>query len=159
MQAFNLFKDETKSNFKLILAGKEMYRTSELHQLKANLINGNDIIFTGRLPDAELAELLAASFCMIFIPLFEGFGLPPIEAMECNVPVIASNVTSIPEVVSDAGLLVNPYNIEEIKNSIVKIYKNDNLRQSLIEKGKTRSGFFRWENTATLLWDSISKCF
>jgi glycosyltransferase involved in cell wall biosynthesis len=159
MQAFNLFKSETKSNLKLVLAGKEMYRTSELHYLKTDLANGNDIFFTGRLPDKELAELLAASFCMVFIPLFEGFGLPPIEAMRCNIPVIVSNVTSIPEVVGDAGLLVNPYNIEEIKNAMIKVYKSESLRQTLIEKGKIRSGSFIWKHTANLLWKSMNKCF
>ena len=158
MQAFDLFKTETSNNLKLVLAGKEMYRTSELHYLKTRLTNGDDIIFTGRLPDKELADLLAASYCMVFIPLFEGFGLPLVEAMQCNIPVIASNVTSVPEVVGDAGLLINPYNVDEIKNAMIKIYKNDSLRQSLIQKGKTRSNSFMWKQTAALLWSSMNKC-
>ena len=104
-------------------------------------------------------DILSAAFCMVFVPLFEGFGLPPIEAMQCNVPVIASNVTSVPEVVGDAGLLVNPYDAEEIKNALVKIYEDNSLRQLLISKGNIQKQKFTWKRTADLLWDSISKCF
>ncbi len=159
MQAFDLFKQQTKNNFKLLIAGKVMYRSNELYEAKAKLIYSDDVIFLGRQPDENLRDLLAAAFCMIFIPLFEGFGLPPIEAMQSGVPVIASNVTSVPEVVGDAGLLVNPYNIEEIKNAIVNIYEDDGLRKSLIEKGNIRKHEFTWKRTADLLWKSITKCF
>ena len=158
MQAFDLFKKETGSSMKLILAGKEMYKGKELHNIKSQLKYGNSIIFTGRLEDNELSDLLGAAFCMLFVPLFEGFGLPPIEAMQCNVPVIASNVTSIPEIVNDAALLVNPYDIEEIKNAMFKIYTNNNLRQSLIEKGIIQKEKFSWKQTAEMLWRSMNKC-
>ena len=159
MQAFDLFKQQSNNNVKLLIAGKEMYRTTELHELKARLKYGDDIIFTGRLYDNDLSDLLAAAFCMIFVPLIEGFGLPPVEAMQCNVPVIASNVTSVPEIVGDAGLLVDPYNVEEIKNAMIKIYEDDSLRQSLIRKGSIRKEKFKWKNTAGMLWQSMNKCF
>ncbi len=158
MQAFDLFKTETNSSMKLILAGGEMYKGEELHQLKSQLKKGNEIIFTGRLNDTELADLLAAAFCMVFVPLFEGFGLPPIEAMQCNVPVIASNVTSIPEIVDDAALLVNPESVEEIKNAMFTIYNNNTLKQTLIEKGKIRKQDFDWAYTSKRIWESIQKC-
>jgi glycosyltransferase involved in cell wall biosynthesis len=159
MQAFDVFKTETNSNFKLVLAGKEMYKGEELHYQKEQLKNRNDIIFTGRLNNTDLNDLLAAAFCMIFVPLFEGFGLPPIEAMQCSVPVIASNVTSIPEIAGDASLLVNPYNVQEIKSAMRKIYEDSALRTSLIEKGNLHKEQFTWKNTANLLWGSIEKCF
>ena len=159
MQAFNLFKTETGSNMKLILAGKEMYKGRELHNIKSQLKHGNSIIFTGRLEDNQLSDLLGAAFCMLFVPLFEGFGLPPIEAMQCNVPVIASNVTSIPEIVNDAALLVNPFNIEDIKNAMLKIYNNNSLREILIKKGKIRKQDFDWTITSEKIWESIQRCF
>jgi glycosyltransferase involved in cell wall biosynthesis len=159
MQAFNLFKQQTNSNLKLVLAGREMYRTAELHELKTQLQYGDDVIFTGRLNNDDLSDLLAAAFCMAFVPLIEGFGLPPVEAMQCNVPVIASNVTSVPEIVGDAGLLVNPYSIEEIKNAMYQIYTDNGLRQLLLQKGSIRKQQFNWKFTAQNLWDSINKCF
>jgi glycosyltransferase involved in cell wall biosynthesis len=159
MQAFDLFKEQSNNNVKLLIAGKEMYRATELHELKTQLKYGDDIIFTGRLNDNDLSDLLTAAFCMIFVPLIEGFGLPPVEAMQCNVPVIASNATSVPEIVGDAGLLVDPYNVEEIKNAMIKIYEDDSLRQSLIRKGSIRKELFKWKNTAGMLWQSMNKCF
>jgi glycosyltransferase involved in cell wall biosynthesis len=159
MQAFNLFKQQTNSNLKLVLAGREMYRTAELHELKTQLQYGDDVVFTGRLNNENISDLLAAAFCMTFVPLIEGFGLPPVEAMQCNVPVIASNVTSVPEIVGDAGLLVNPYDIEEIKDAMYQIYIDKGLRQLLLQKGSIRKQQFNWKFTAQNLWDSIDKCF
>lgn len=158
MLAFDLFKQQTNSDFKLILAGKEMYRTLELHDLKLKLKNGNDIIFTGRLNNNDLAVLLASAFCLVFVPLIEGFGLPPIEAMQCDIPVIASNVTSVPEVVGDAALLVNPFNVEEIKNAMITVYTNNEIRYALIKKGIERRKLFKWQNTAKEIWISMQKC-
>jgi glycosyltransferase involved in cell wall biosynthesis len=159
MQAFDLFKKQTNSNLKLVLAGKEMYRTAELHELKTQLQYGNDIIFAGRLNDQDISDLLVAAFCMTFVPLIEGFGLPPVEAMKCNVPVIASNVTSVPEIVGDAGLFVNPYNVEEIKFAMIRIYQDDNLRKSLIQKGNIQKQQFSWAVTAGKLWNGMQECF
>jgi glycosyltransferase involved in cell wall biosynthesis len=158
MQAFDLFKTHITDNIKLVLAGNEMYKGRELHNFQSQLKHGKDIIFTGRLANSELANLLGAAFCMPFVPLFEGFGLPPIEAMQCNVPVIASNVTSIPEIVSDAALLVNPNNVEEIKNAMLEIFYNNTIRQTLIEKGKVRKQDFDWTYTSKKIWESIQKC-
>ncbi|HYJ62687.1 MAG TPA: glycosyltransferase family 1 protein [Parafilimonas sp.] len=159
MQAFDLFKIEEGNSMKLILVGKEMYKGTELHEFQSKLRYGSDIIFTGRLEDTELSNLLGAAFCMVFVPLFEGFGLPPIEAMQCNVPIIASNVTSIPEIVNDAALLVNPRSVEEIKNAMFNMCTNDNLRKSLIEKGKIRKQDFDWKITSKKIWENIQKCF
>lgn len=158
MKAFDLFRQQSNNNFKLVLAGREMYRTEELHQLKAQLTYGSDIIFTGRLSDNDLSNLLSASFCMSFVPLIEGFGLPPVEAMQVGVPVIASNVTSVPEVVGEAGLLVNPYSVKEIKDAMMAIYTDNNLRQTLIKKGHVRKQQFSWNLAAETVWNSMQKC-
>ena len=157
MQAFELFKEKTNARMKLVLAGKEMYRTDEMHTVKNGLKHRDDIIFTGRLDDDALKQLLASAFCLTFLPYFEGFGIPPIEAMQCNVPVIASNNTSIPEVVGDAALLANPYDANEIAGNMIRIWQDDQLRSTLIERGGIRKTVFTWERTAQLLWDSITK--
>ncbi len=157
MQAFELFKETTGSDMKLLLSGKEMYRTQEMHELKDHLTHGSDIIFTGPLLSEELKKVFGSAFCLTFVPYFEGFGLPPVEAMQCDVPVIAANATSIPEVTGDAALLVDPYNVNDIALAMTRIYREPLLRQELIEKGRIRKHFFSWDKTAALLWESISK--
>jgi glycosyltransferase involved in cell wall biosynthesis len=142
---------------KLVISGKEMYRSNEMYACRDTMQYKDDVLFTGRLPDEELKKVYASAFCLSFVPYFEGFGLPPIEAMQCDVPVIASNATSIPEVVGDAGLLVDPYDIHAIAAAMERIYREPLLRQELIIKGRERKGLFPWERTASLLWDSVSR--
>ena len=83
--------------------------------------------------------------------------MPAVEAMQCEVPLICSNTTSMPEVAGEAALLVNPFDVHEIKNAMVKMYSDPSLRQALIEKGRVQKNFFTWEKTANLLWQSIEK--
>ncbi|MGZ5189699.1 MAG: glycosyltransferase family 4 protein [Flavisolibacter sp.] len=158
MKAYEAFKSETGSDMQLLIVGHSMYKTDELYNYKKSITSGKDINFTGRLEDEELNRVLASSLALVFIPFFEGFGIPAIEAMQCEVPVIASNVTSVPEVVGDAAILVDPGNVEEIKNAMVRIVSDEELRKELIHKGKIRKEIFTWEKTAALLWNGISKC-
>lgn len=157
MEAFNIYKQKSKNNKKLVIAGGNMYKANELFNYKIQLQHGIDIIFTGRVRDEDLLNILGAAYALVFVPIFEGFGLPPIEAMQCNVPVIASNVTSVPEVVGDAAILVNPVNTEEIATAMITISENISVRNQLIAKGSVRKDFFSWDKTADLLWNSISK--
>lgn len=157
MQAYELFRNTTTRNMKLVLAGKEMYRTGEMHEYHSQMKFKQDVVFTGRVQDKELKQLMGGAFCLTFVPYFEGFGIPPLEAMQCNVPVIASNVTSIPEVVGDAALLVDPLSIESICSAMQKVVQDQTLRQELILKGSHRKSVFSWERTASLLWTSISR--
>lgn len=158
MKAFEAFKSETGSNMNLLIVGHSMYKTDELHGYKNTISSGKDIVFTGRLEDHQLNNVLASSLALVFVPFFEGFGIPAIEAMQCEVPVIASNVTSVPEVVGDAALLVDPENTNEIKNALILMAADENLRKELIRKGKIRKEIFTWEKTASLLWEGIKKC-
>jgi glycosyltransferase involved in cell wall biosynthesis len=159
LKAFELFKKETELPSKLLIVGREMFRTKELAEYKKRMVFGNDVIFTGRLNDSELNEVLASAISLTFIPYFEGFGIPLIEAMECNVPIIASNVTSIPEVVGNAALMVDPLDIEQVKESMKKVSFDPILRRELVEAGKIRKELFSWERTSSLLWTSIEKAF
>jgi glycosyltransferase involved in cell wall biosynthesis len=157
MQAFELFKIATSSDMKLLLVGREMFKTNEMYEVKNNMQHGKDVVFTGRISNDELKKVFAAAFCLTFVPYFEGFGLPPIEAMQCDVPVITSTVTSMPEVAGDAALLVDPYNVNDIAQAMEKMLVDASLRQELIRKGRIRKTAFSWERTANLLWDSINK--
>jgi len=94
---------------------------------------------------------------MTFVPYFEGFGIPILEAFACETAVICSNITSMPEVASDAGLLVDPFSVDSIKEGMLQLNSDDALRNSLIQKGKERLKDFSWDKTAEALWDSIEK--
>jgi len=159
MKAFELYKTASHSETKLVIVGGGMYRVDELYKFKDRSSFNRDIIFTGRLPDKELNSILASSLALVFVPKFEGFGIPLIEAMQCNVPIIASDITSIPEVVGDAALLVDPFSVDELKNAMYKIETDPAFRSELIKKGRVRKEFFSWQKTADLLWSSIEKCF
>jgi glycosyltransferase involved in cell wall biosynthesis len=106
------------------------------------------VIFTGYVPNEEIISLYSGATIFIFPSFYEGFGIPPLEAMACGTPVVASNTSSIPEVVGDAALLFNPYNIRKITEAIYSALTDEQLRNKLIEKGFERVKQFSWENTA-----------
>ncbi len=157
--AFNKFKKETGSDFKLVIIGTKMFMTGDIDKAYSESEFKNDIIFTGRLNPEDLHYVLASAFAMTFVPLFEGFGIPLIEAMNCEVPVIASNTTSLPEVAGDAALFVNPFDINEIKNAMIKIVDDNFLRNELIKKGNIRKRAFSWDTTADKLWDVVIEAY
>ena len=156
-KAFDQFKATSKSDFKLLIVGKKMWWTAAIESAYNKLQFKNDIIFTGRVSENELYKITAAARALTYVPIFEGFGIPLIEAMSCGVPVITSNVTSMPEVVEDAGILVDPFSVNEIAQAMVLISSDENLRNKLIEKSKLQAKKFSWERTGTLLWESILK--
>jgi len=158
-QAFEKFKFETSSDFKLVIVGTKMFLTKDIEDAYANSEFKNDIIFTGRLSPKDLHNVLASAYAMTFVPLFEGFGIPLIEAMNCDVPLISSDTTSLPEVAGKAALFVNPFEVDEIKDAMIKITSDNDLRNDLIEKGRSRKGLFSWDKTAEKLWNIIETAF
>ena len=106
------------------------------------------IIFTGFIDDKELPILYNGCKCFVYPSFYEGFGLPPLEAMSCGAPVIASNNTSIPEVVDDAGILIDPFCINSLEEALLKVINDDSLRNKLSEKSLERASLFSWEKTA-----------
>lgn len=104
--------------------------------------------FTGHVPDALVPSLYASALMFCYVSVYEGFGLPPLEAMASGVPVLTSNTTSLPEVVGDAGMLVNPLDVEQIADGIRRLASDSALRASLREKGLARARLFSWDETA-----------
>ncbi len=155
-KAFEKFKNESKSDFKLLIVGTKMFKTKDIEKAFADSKYKDDIIFTGRLNPEDLHHVLASAYAMTFVPFFEGFGIPLIEAINCNVPVICSDTTSLPEVAGDAALFVNPFDIDDMKNAMIKITEDENLRNDLIEKGRKRKDSFSWDKTAEKLWNVIA---
>jgi glycosyltransferase involved in cell wall biosynthesis len=117
----------------------------------------DDIILTGTKIHEDLRLLYASAAALVYVPWFEGFGIPAAEAMRCGTPVILSNTTSLPEVGGEAAIYVNPGSIEEICSAMVNISKDENLRLSLSGKGQKESLKFTWDNTAECIWESIKK--
>jgi len=155
LMAFNQFKTVTKSKMKLVLAGKKMWWTTEINAFFEQMEAKSDVVFTGRLSEQELIKITAAAYAITYVPIFEGFGIPLVEAMQCGVPVITSNVTSMPEVVEDAGLLVNPFSEEEITQAMIRLAADENLRKELMLKSIQQATKFSWEKSAQLLMDAI----
>ena len=155
IDGFNLFKERTQSDFKLVLAGSLLWQKTDIEDSYTNSQYKDDIIFTGRLSDDDLQKVLGAAYALSFVPIFEGFGLPIVEAFQSGVPVICSNVTSMPEVAGDAALMVDPFNIDSIANGMNKLADNNELRNELIDKGHQQKMLFSWSRTAELLWDCI----
>jgi len=110
------------------------------------------VYLTGRVADELLPALYSGALAFVYPSLYEGFGLPPLEAMACGTPVLTSNVTAMPEVVGDAGLLVDPYDVEAIAHGIRRLVEDSALREELKRKGLERAKQFTWERTAELTW-------
>lgn len=157
IKAFGEFKKETNSDYKLLLAGPQYWGMSDIYKEMETLNCKDDIVFTNRLSSEDLSDVMASAFALTFVPYFEGFGIPLVEAMQSEIPIITSNVTSLPEIAGDAALLVNPYEVNEIKNAMIKLYNDSALRASLVEKGILRKGLFSWDKSADLLWESVMK--
>ena len=115
------------------------------------------MIFTGRVSFDDLCKITSGALAMTYVSTFEGFGIPIIEAMRSGVPVITSNVTSMPEVAGNAALLCDPFSVSSIAESMMKIANDEQLRKTLIEAGLKRQNDFSWDKTAVQLWNSIEK--
>lgn len=157
IQAFSIFKRQSDANYKLLLAGSILWSAGEIKDAYEASEFKQDIVFTGRLSDQELQDVLGACFALSFVPLFEGFGLPVVEAMQSGVPVICSNVTSLPEVAGDAALLVDPLNVDAIAGCMKLLYHDNDLRSELVAKGFVQKEKFSWPRTGSLLWKSIKE--
>lgn len=126
----------------MILAGSILWSKTEIEDSYTNSPYKEDIIFTGRLSDEDLQKMLGAAYALSFVPIFEGFGLPIVEAFQSGVPVICSNVTSMPEVAGNAALMVDPFSIDSIAEGMVTLSKIMNYGINLLLKGIFRNNCF-----------------
>lgn len=158
-QAFNQFKKETKAEMKLLMVGEKYWWNNEIRECFEGLEHREDIIFTGHVQSIELNELYGSALALTYVSYFEGFGIPLVEAMKCELPILASDATSLPEVGGDAAIYVNPFSVEDIKNGMIRMYKDEPLRTELIENGRKRAALFQWQNTADKVWEVIVEVF
>jgi len=154
MEAMKIFRKETALSHQLVIAGgrgwKQQYIASSLQRWG---LTASDVRFLDFVPDEDLALLYAGAAVFVFPSLYEGFGLPLVEAMACGVPVVASNVSSIPEVVQDAAILVPPRDARQFAQSIAAMISDAALRSSLIAKGLERARTFCWSEAAKQVLD------
>lgn len=157
LRAFEAFKQQCDSPLKLVLAGRMAWKTGEVGDLLATLACKEDIIFLGYVENEILPKVVAAAYALTYVSLFEGFGIPLLEAMYCDVPSITSNCSSMPEVVGDAGLLANPNDVASISQQMLRLWSEDGLREDLIQKGKIQRQKFSWDLTAEKMWTTLLK--
>ena len=132
----------------LVLAGKKAWLHGDTLRAVRESGVGDHVLLTDYLPQADLPALYSGALCFVYPSFFEGFGLPPLEAMQCGTPVIVGDRTSLPEVVGDAGLLVNPFDEREIAAALDRLIFDLNLRRQLSVKGLQRAAQFSWKETA-----------
>ena len=133
---------------KLVLAGKCAWLFDETLRALEQTGLKDTVLLTGYVPEADLPALYSGALCFVYPSYFEGFGLPPLEAMKCGAPVIVGNRTSLPEVVGDAALTVDPFDIEAIAAAMRRLMHDSQLRQELSSKGQQRARMFDWRETA-----------
>lgn len=157
LKSFDAFKSVNKEGIKLVIVGGEMHKTGEIFETYENLRYKDDVIFTGRVSTADLHDIFGAALALVFVPFFEGFGIPIVEAMSAGIPVICSNTTSIPEVGGNAVLYADPLKIDQITFAMIRMAADENLRKDFIKKGFKQKEKFSWDETARLLWISVEK--
>ena len=157
IRAFSKFKETTSSDLKLLLAGRMAWQTGDIYQTYKESEFQSDIHFLGYQETPELARILASSFAMVYVSILEGFGIPILDAMHCDVPVITSNTSSMPEVAGEAALLADPFSIDSISEKMIEIAENKELRERLVSLGRSQRTKFSWDNTAKKLWESLEK--
>jgi len=146
MQAFAIARQKHDFPHKLVLVGQQLWMTDDVLAQAREL--GDAVVMTGYVPDADLPLLYNAADVFVYPSLYEGFGLPVLEAMACGAAVITSNISSLPEVAGDAARLVNPYDVEELAAALAEIVRDEQVKLAWRARGLERAKLFTWERTA-----------
>lgn len=144
IEAYQQYRKEVKNPWPLVIVGENMW--GKMSDMKA--IRQDGLIFTGRLSLEELTKVMGAAGALAYVPYFEGFGIPLVEAMRCGVPILSGNRTSLPEVAGDAAIYCDPFKVDDIKNGLIRLSNEESLRLNLSEKGLERARAFSWDTTA-----------
>ena len=153
--AFSEMKQRTRLPHKLLIVGRFAWQTGDVKTAYDRSDFQKDIIFTGYVANEVMPKIVGAAAAVTYISLAEGFGIPILEAMHCDVPVVTANTTSMPEVAGDAAILVNPLSVSEMADALEKLATDVVFCQNLIEKGRIQREKFSWDKTATTLYDIL----
>ncbi len=158
LTAFVAFKKHQRSNMKLVIVGRPAWKYEEVEVMKESMPFKDDVKWVGYMNIEELSKVMAGAYALVYASLFEGFGIPILEALQCDVPGIVSNTSSMPEVAGDAALLVNPSDPSDIAEKMHLLYKDEALRAQLIKNARIQVKKFGWDSTADKLWECMMKC-
>jgi glycosyltransferase involved in cell wall biosynthesis len=148
IEAFHLVRTQGRSELELIIIGDEISKLQSLRRAVHKHDIHRYVRFLGYVPDKTLAVLYRLASVFVFPSLYEGFGLPPLEAMASGTPVVTSNVSSLPEVVGDAAVLVDPYDPQAIADGILAVLRSAHLRDELTRRGRARVEQYSWSRSA-----------
>lgn len=157
LAAFEIFKHQTGSSKKMVIVGRMAWHYKDVNDALAKMKHRDDVLFAGHVEPEELGRIVASAYAMVYVSLFEGFGIPIVEAMSCRIPVITSNISSMPEAAGDAAILVDPTSTNDIAEAMIKLVANKQLYNSLVERGQQQLKKFSWQLSADKLWQSCMK--
>lgn len=158
LKAFIAFKKRQHTNMKLVIVGRLAWKYEEVEQMRQEMQFKDDVKWVGYMNVDELSKVIAGAYALVYASLFEGFGIPILEALQCDVPAIVSNTSSMPEVAGDAALLVDPTDPQDIADKMHLLYKDETLRAKLIANARIQVKKFSWEGSAERLWNCMMKC-
>lgn len=152
ISAYHIFTQRIKNAPKLVLAGGKGWLYDSIFQKVTDLSLTDKVIFTKYVPSEDMNPLMCGALAFVFPSIYEGFGMPPLEAMACGVPVLCSDAASLPEVTGDCGIICDAYSEESIAESLYRLYTDSELRADLSRRGLERAKKFTWDNSADILY-------
>ncbi len=157
LKAFSIFKKWQKSSMKLLVAGRMAWQFNDVIEKLKTYKYRQDVVLLDYVEDEALAAITASAYAAVYPSFFEGFGVPVLEAMQSGVPVITSDVSSMPEVGETAALYASPTDANAIAQQMMLLYKDENLRSQHIAKGLERAQQFNWNDCANIVWQVIEQ--
>jgi glycosyltransferase involved in cell wall biosynthesis len=153
LDGFELFMQNNNfPEIELVIVGENMWKG---HSVNVSNKISKYVRFTGHLSQKELVEYTASALALTFVPYFEGFGIPLVEAMKCGIPILAGNKTSLPEIAGDAAIYCDPFETSEISEGMHRLFHEEELRNTLSQNGLMRAKLFSWDKTAEKVWKAI----
>lgn len=153
VEAYSIFLKDKENPPKLVLAGGKGWLNNEIYNMVETLNIKDSVVFSNYVDEEDVCPLINGALAFLFPSIYEGFGLPPLEAMSCGVPVLTSQEASLPEVVEESAISVDAYSTQEIASGINKLFQDEKLREELSLKGIEQSNKFTWEKAAEKLYE------
>jgi len=157
IEAYVKLRQADATRHKLVLVGREAWLHDDIFAAARASGYADELVFTGYVPDADLVALYNAADVFVYPSLFEGFGLPPLEAMACGTPTVTGNTSALPETVGEAALMVDPRDAEALAGALARVLGDAELRAELAGRGIARAAAFSWERTARIILDTYRR--